>query len=52
MTAPRKPPPKREGKLSVPVPFDEAIRAALEVKPSQKPKKKPRAKKPGPKPRD
>lgn len=38
-------PPTRRGKLSIPLPFEEAIRAALEVKPEPKPKKKPRRKK-------
>jgi hypothetical protein len=34
------------GKLKIDLPFDEAIRAALEVKPNEKPPPKPRAKKP------
>jgi hypothetical protein len=32
------------GKLSIPLPFDEAVKAALRVKPPEKPKRKPRAK--------
>jgi hypothetical protein len=38
----RKPRP-REGPLAIPLPFDEAIRAALKVKPPDRPKPKPRA---------
>lgn len=38
--------PKRNGKLAIPLPFDEAMKAALEVKPPEKPPRKPRAKKP------
>lgn len=39
-------PPKRNGKLAIPLPFEEAVRAALEVKPPPKrPKKKPERKK-------
>jgi hypothetical protein len=36
---------KREGKLSIPLPFDDAVKAALKAKPPEKPKRKPRAKK-------
>lgn len=35
----------RNGKLSIPLPFDEAVAAALEVKPEPKSPKKPRTKK-------
>jgi hypothetical protein len=35
---------KREGKLAIPLPFDGAVKAAIEVKPPEKPKRKPRAK--------
>jgi hypothetical protein len=42
--APR-PKPARNGKLSIPLPFDEAVKAALKVEPSEKPPRKPRAKK-------
>jgi hypothetical protein len=34
---------KRNGALRIPLPFEQAIRAALEVKPSPKPPKKKRA---------
>jgi hypothetical protein len=37
---------RRNGRLSIPLPFDEAVKAALEVKPSPKKPRKPRAKKP------
>jgi hypothetical protein len=43
MTPPKR---KREGNLSVPLPFEEAVRAALEVKPPEKPPRKPRSKNP------
>jgi hypothetical protein len=33
------------GRLSIPLDFNEAVQAALEVKPPQKPKRKPRSKK-------
>lgn len=36
----------RNGRLSIPLPFEEAVKAALKVKPADKPKRKPRAKKP------
>ncbi len=36
---------RRKGKLKIPLPFDEAIKAALKAKPPEKPKRKPRAKK-------
>ncbi len=36
----------RNGKLAIPLPFEEAIRAALEVKPPEKPPRKPREKPP------
>jgi hypothetical protein len=39
-------PKKRQGNLNVPLPFEEAVRAALEVKPPEKPPRKPRSKKP------
>jgi len=35
----------RNGKLAIPLPFEDAIRAALEVKPPQKPPKKKQPKK-------
>ncbi len=35
-------PPTRNGKLAIPLPFEDAIRAALEVKPPPKPPKKKR----------
>lgn len=38
------PAPKRQGKLTIPLPFDEAVRAALEVKPPPKKPRRPRAK--------
>jgi hypothetical protein len=38
-------PTRRNGKLAIPLPFDEAVRAALEVKPPPKQPRKPRAKK-------
>jgi hypothetical protein len=38
--------PSRNGPLKVDLPFDEALRAAMEVKPPEKPPRKPRAKKP------
>lgn len=38
-------PKKQQGKLAIPLPFEDAIRAALEVKPPPKPPKKKRAKK-------
>ena len=42
---PSKPP--RNGKLAIPLKFEDALRAALKVKPPEKkPKRKPRAKKP------
>ncbi|MFL5781022.1 MAG: hypothetical protein ACJ760_06910 [Thermoleophilaceae bacterium] len=37
--------PKRNGRLSIPLPFDDAVKAALEVKPPPKQPRKPRAKK-------
>lgn len=40
---------KRNGKLAIPLPFEEAVRAALEVKPGERAPKKtsqPKAKKP------
>jgi hypothetical protein len=40
-------PLRRNGKLSIPLPFDEAVKAALEVKPPEKKRpRKPRAKNP------
>jgi hypothetical protein len=38
--------PERNGPLRIPLPFDEAMAAALEVKPPEKPPRKPRSKKP------
>jgi hypothetical protein len=35
----------RNGKLAIPLPFDDALKAALEVKQPEKPKKKPPSKK-------
>ena len=41
-----KEPARRNGKLSIPLPFEEALAAAVEVKPTPvEPPKKPRAKK-------
>ena len=40
----RREPPQRNGKLAIPLPFDEAMKAALEVKPAEKTPRKPRAK--------
>jgi hypothetical protein len=37
-------PGRRNGKLSIPLPFDEAVRAAVEAKPPPKKPRKPRAK--------
>jgi hypothetical protein len=34
---------KRNGKLSIPLPFNEAVKAALEVKPPEKKPRKPQA---------
>ncbi len=34
----------RNGNLAIPLPFEQAIRAALEVKPPEKPPRKPRQK--------
>jgi hypothetical protein len=39
MSDPEKP---KRGKLSIPASFDDALRAALKVKPPEKPKRKPR----------
>lgn len=39
-------PSGRNGKLRIPLPFDEAMKAALEAKPLEKPERKPRSKKP------
>lgn len=39
-------PPQRNGKLAIPLPFEDAIRAVLDVKPPPKPpRKKPKPKK-------
>jgi len=38
------PPPKRNGKLRIPLPFEEAVRAGLETKAPPKPPRKPRKK--------
>jgi hypothetical protein len=35
---------RRNGKLSIPLPFDEAIKAALKVKPPKRPRRKPPSK--------
>ena len=47
MADPSEPSPKptRNGKLSIRLPFDETIKAALEVPPPEKKPRKPRAKK-------
>ena len=37
----------RNGKLRIPLPFEEALAAAVEVKSDEKPAKKAQAKKPG-----
>jgi hypothetical protein len=37
---------RRNGKLRIPLPFDDAVKAALETKPPEKPPRKPRQKKP------
>lgn len=39
-------PARRNGKLKIPLPFDEALRAAVETKPPEQTKRKPRRKKP------
>ena len=39
-------PASRNGKLSIPLSFDDALKAATEVKPPEKKPRKPRAKKP------
>lgn len=36
---------QRNGKLRIPLPFDEAMKAALEVKPPKREPRKPRSKK-------
>ena len=36
---------QRNGNLRIPLPLDEALKAALEVKPPEKPPRKPRQKK-------
>lgn len=36
---------KRNGKLRIPLPFDDALRAAVETKPPERKPRKPRAKK-------
>ena len=38
-------PSRRNGKLAIPLPFEEAVKAALEVKPGERAPKKPRSKK-------
>lgn len=38
-------PTKRNGRLRIPLPFEEALAAAVEVKPDEKPAKKPKPKK-------
>lgn len=35
------PHPKRNGKLRIPIPFEDALRAATQTKPPEKPKKRP-----------
>lgn len=40
------PAPRRNGNLLIPLPFDEAMKAAMEVKPPERKPKKRRAKKP------
>ncbi len=37
---------RREGKLKIDAPFDDALKAALDVKPPEKPPRKPRKKNP------
>jgi hypothetical protein len=39
-------PHQRNGKLSIPLPFEDAVKAALKVKPPEKPKRKRSAKTP------
>jgi len=46
MAADSDPHPKRNGRLRIPLPFDDALKAATDVKPPEKPKRKPRQKKP------
>lgn len=40
--------PKQHGKLSIPFPFEDALRAALKVKPEPEPQKPARRKRPRP----
>jgi hypothetical protein len=51
MTKQPEPSKSRHGKLSIPLPFDDAIRAALNVKPPEKPPRKRRRKRNPEKPR-
>jgi hypothetical protein len=37
-------PARRNGKLRIPLPFEDAVKAALETKAPEKPKRKPRKK--------
>jgi hypothetical protein len=39
-------PARRNGRLRIPLPFEEALKAATETKPPEKPERKPRSKKP------
>ena len=41
----RTPHPKRNGKLRIPIPFEDAMKAAIQTRPPEKLKKKRRAKK-------
>ena len=43
---PLRPRRERNGKLRIPLPFEDAMKAATEVKPPEKPERKPRQKKP------
>ena len=45
MPAKKSQPGQRNGKLRIPLPFDDALKAALEAKPPEKPPRKPRQKK-------
>jgi hypothetical protein len=45
MTTRRDPKGKRQGNLSIPLPFDEAVKAALDAKPPPKKPRKPRTRK-------
>jgi hypothetical protein len=47
MASDGKQPAKRNGKLHIPLPFEDALRAALEAKPPERKPRKPRQKKAG-----